>query len=70
MIPSGIDLILVAGLWWYLASESGVTLTLVSRSTPDLVLAAGVATIVATVWAAFRCARVTRALSGKRTAMA
>ena len=68
MIPLVIDVILVGGLWWFLASESGVPLTLVRRSTPDVVLAAAIATGVGMVWAIVRSVRVGQALGRSRSA--
>ena len=70
VIPLVIDIILIGGLWWFLATESGVPLTLVRRSTPDVVLAAALATGIGIAWAIVRSVRVGRALGRSRSVTA
>ncbi len=67
VIPLVIDFVLIGGVWWFLSTESGVPLTLVRQSTPDIVLAAAVATVVVAVWAIVRSLRVGRALGRFRS---
>jgi hypothetical protein len=63
VIPLLIDIFLVGGLWWLLIGESNVPLTLLSRSTPDVMLAAVVATCIGVGWAALHWVRVRRTLA-------
>jgi CubicO group peptidase (beta-lactamase class C family) len=68
LIPLVIDVLLIAAVWWFLSTESGAPLTLVRRSTPDIVMAAALATGIGVVWATIRSARIVRALGRSKAA--
>ncbi len=60
VLPFVVDLVLLGGLWWFLVTEAGAPLTVVRRSTPDVFLAAVVATCFGIAGAALRWRRVRR----------
>jgi CubicO group peptidase (beta-lactamase class C family) len=60
VVPFVVDVVLVGGLWWFLVTEAGAPLILVRRSTPDIFLAAVVATCFGIAGAWLRWMRVRR----------